>query len=91
MLWCECNRCDGGKSVSRATWFRHQKRVYTSRERSHINGVLPARENHAASSRTIDVDGTNTSEDRGTLDNDNDNDAARSDFVGVYNLISTIC
>ena len=29
--WCECKKCDGGKVVSKTTWYRHQKRLRASR------------------------------------------------------------
>ena len=54
-LWCECNKCHGGKVVARATWYRHQKKVDTSN--------VPARRNLSAGlaplrSMDIDVNGT---------------------------------
>jgi hypothetical protein len=27
--WCECDKCDGGKLVPRATWYRHQRKTHT--------------------------------------------------------------
>ena len=38
LLWCGCDKCDGGKAVSRATWFRHKKKLRSSRERIHSGG-----------------------------------------------------
>ena len=45
MIVCKCDKCDGGKVVSRVTWFRHKKRVRTSRENPHPGSQLQARRN----------------------------------------------
>ena len=40
--WCECDKCDGGKVVSKQTWYRHQKKRQTGYLRP-SNGTLARR------------------------------------------------
>jgi hypothetical protein len=35
-IWCECDKCDGGKLVGRATWYRHQKKTCTPNAYAHL-------------------------------------------------------
>lgn len=44
--WCQCDKCDGGKVVSRSTWYLHRKRPHTAfRKHSHPPSGIPARRN----------------------------------------------
>jgi len=80
--WCTCDRCDGGKEVSKSTWYNHNKqrvRVRRDARRRRIPspGVVPG------PSRDVDVKGTSEG-----------SPAPRSDSVGEIhqsNLISCVC
>jgi hypothetical protein len=41
--WCQCNTCEGGKPVSRRTWYRHRKEMCMREAYLHIPGSTPVR------------------------------------------------
>jgi hypothetical protein len=48
-VWCECDKCHGGKFVHRATWYRHKKWTDTPKEYSSSAGRILARRRNLSS------------------------------------------
>jgi hypothetical protein len=79
MPWCQCDKCDGGKSVSPATLFRHRKRTAA---RLHLGG---RRSPGVASPPLMDLDVNRRPEEEDTQDDDNE--MMQSDHVRTRTLI----